>query len=203
MSKKQIKKEVFNKPPFFISYFITDPDEFGNTPENLKKNLINTLNHFHVDILCFRDKTSSNQEELAQVCLNIGRAFKISKVLINSDIELCNKLGFDGIHLNSLQFHQLENIKLTNIFTIISCHSESDILLAKKYKLNAVTYSPIFFKENKGEPKGIKKLQDVITKYQEENFSIIALGGIINEKNIKDVKNTNAKGFASIRYFKV
>ncbi|MGB3751548.1 MAG: hypothetical protein WA945_08265 [Arcobacteraceae bacterium] len=39
--------------------------------------------------------------------------------------------------------------------------------------------------------------------YQDENFKIIALGGIISFENVEEVQRTKAKGFASIRYFKV
>lgn len=200
---QNIKKEVLNKPPFFLSYFITDPDEFGDTPAIFKKNLIDSLSHFEVDILCFRDKSSLNKEKLAQVCLDVGRTFQISKILINSDIELCQKLGFDGVHFNSLQFNQLKNLESSPLFKIISCHNDEDILLAKKYNANAITYSPIFFKENKGEPKGLRKLENIVSKYQQKTFFIIALGGIINHHNIQEVYKTGAKGFASIRYFKV
>jgi len=198
-----IKKETSSKSPFFISYLITDPDEFGNTPEELKRNLSKALAHFEIDILCFRDKRSINKKILAQTCLEIGRKYKVPKILINSEIELCNELGFDGIHLNSKQFEFLKNIKLKKLFTIISCHTEDEILLAKKYKSDAVTYSPIFFKKNKGKPKGLDNLKNIVSKYQKEDFLVIALGGITDVKNVKSIMQTGAKGFASIRYFKI
>ena len=61
-----------------------------------------------------------------------------------------------------------------------------------------VTYSPIFFSPNKGEPKGLEKLKEAVDTF---DIDIIALGGIIDEKHIEQIKETNAKGFASIRYF--
>ena len=73
--------------------------------------------------------------------------------------------------------------------------------MAKKYGANAVTYSPIFYKENKGEPKGIEELSKMVNAYQDNSFSVIALGGIIDEEHISGVKSTYASGFASIRYF--
>ncbi|BFU77648.1 hypothetical protein ALC152_08630 [Arcobacter sp. 15-2] len=198
-----IKKEASSKSPFFISYLITDPDEFGTTPEELKRNLSKALMHFEVDILCFRDKKSIKKKILAQTCLEIGRKYKVPKILINSEIELCTELGFDGIHLNSSQFYLLKDMKKNELFTIISCHTEEDILLAKKYKSDAVTYSPIFFKKDKGKPKGLDNLKDIVSKYQQEDFLVIALGGIIDAENVKSVIQTGAKGFASIRYFKI
>ena len=201
MSQK-IKKEALQKPPFFISYLITDPEEFGNTPIQLKTTLSKALSYHDVDIVCFRDKVSLNIKELAQACLEVCRKFSIRKVLINSHIELCEDLGFDGVHLNSLQFEKLESLYKKNIFTIISCHSEKEIRLAKKHHASMVTYSPIFFKEKKGKPKGLDNLSHIISLYQEDDFKIIALGGIINNENIYEVQKTKAGGFASIRYFK-
>ncbi len=201
--KQKTKKEAFNKPPFFISYFITDPIEYGSNVKEFEKSLRLTLQHNDIDIICFRDKTSTNKIELAKVCLDVSREFNIKKVLINSDISLCKRLGFDGIHLNSLQFETLAKFNENSFFTIISCHTEKEVQKAKELKANAITYSPIFFKELKGEPKGIKNLTDVVNKYQNNDFAIFALGGIITANHLQQVIETQAKGFASIRYFKV
>ena len=83
------------------------------------------------------------------------------------------------------------------------CHTEQEVQKAKELNVNAITYSPIFFKELKGEPKGIKNLIHIVNKYQDNNFDIFALGGIITNDHVKNVIQTKAKGFASIRYFKV
>jgi len=199
---QQLKKEALNKPPFFISYLITDPNIFGNTPEKLEKSLIKTFSNHRIEIACFRDKTSINKEELALVFLKIARKFGINKVLINSDLELCQRYKFDGIHFNSEQFTLLDRLQDTQIYKIISCHTEKEILFAKSYKADAITYSPIFFKEKKGEPKGINNLAKIVSKYQDKDFKIIALGGIISNSHIEKIIETKAFGFASIRYFK-
>lgn len=198
-----IKKEAYFKPPFFISYFITDPEEFGNTPQLFEKSLRNTLTHHCIDMICFRDKTSSNKKELAKICLDVSREYNVSKILINSDIELCYELGFDGIHFNSQQFTNLKSLQSSKLFTIISCHNEKEIIQAKKFQSNAVTYSPIFYKEKKGEPIGLDNLSYMVDKYQDNSFKIIALGGIITSTHVEKIIRTNANGFASIRYFKI
>lgn len=203
MKEEQTKKEAFNKPPFFISYLITDPLEFGNTPEKLTKTLTATFQNHHIDMICFRDKSSSETKELALACLQVSKKFNIKKILINSDIKLCKELGFDGIHLNSLQFDKIKELRKSDIFTVVSCHTEDEIVMAKKNKSNAITYSPVFFKENKGDPKGIKNLSNIVQKYQDSDFSIIALGGIIDLEKVQAVEKTKVSGFASIRYFKI
>ena len=108
-------------------------------------------------------------------------------------------MKFDGIHLNSSQFNEIEKVKKLNLFTIISCHNFDELEKASKLGLNFVTYSPIFDTPNKGEPKGINNLDETIKKFP--NLNIIALGGIISDNQVKQIEKTSAYGFASIRYF--
>ncbi|MEA3497952.1 MAG: thiamine phosphate synthase [Campylobacterota bacterium] len=193
MKENQLKKGAFNKPPFFISYFISDPTIFKN---------INAIFSKHtIDIACFRDKESSNIEPLALEFINNAKKSNIALVVINSHIDLAIKYNYDGVHLTSQQFDKIQLAKDKNLYVIISCHTEDEIKLAYQNGADAITYSPIFYKENKGEPKGIKNLKKVIELYQKDDFRIIALGGIIDDEHIKQIKQTNASGFASIRYF--
>lgn len=201
ITKNKTIKEAFKKSPFFISYLITDPLEYGKSIEKFTTTLTNTLSKYKVDILCFRDKETLNIEELAKTCLTISKQFNIKKVLINSNIDLAIKLGFDGVHLTSLQFDKIQVSKQKSLFTIISCHTEDEVNIAKINGADCITYSPIFYKENKGLPKGIKKLTNIVEKYQTSQFNIIALGGIIDENHLEKIKKTNSAGFASIRYF--
>ena len=203
MINQQIKKEAYFKPPFFISYLITDPFEYGDTPKLFEKNLTKSVSQNNIDMICFRDKETKDIKQLALLFLKISKKFNIPKVIINSNLDLCLELGFDGIHLTSNQFNLIKIAKNNNLYIIVSCHDENEIKLAKQLGANAVTYSPIFYKENKDQPKGIKNLQNIISKYQDKNFDIIALGGIIEKKQIEQIKKTNANGFASIRYFTV
>ena len=61
-----------------------------------------------------------------------------------------------------------------------------------------VTYSPIFTSPNKGEPKGIEDLKELI---KTSKIKILALGGIVEARHVEMIKDTKAYGFASIRYF--
>lgn len=201
MSNNYLKKEAFNKPPFFISYLITDPKEYGDDIETFSKNLKNSLSKYNVDIVCFRDKETSNIKELAKTCLRISKQFNIPKVLINTNIDLAIEAGFDGVHLTSNQFDKIKTSKEKSLYTIISTHTQDEVNIAKINGADAITYSPIFYKENKGEPKGLENLTKVVNTYQDDNFRIIALGGIIDGEHINKIKTTKASGFASIRYF--
>jgi len=59
-----------------------------------------------------------------------------------------------------------------------------------------ITFSPVF--DSKGRSGvGIKKLNEICNIHPK----VIALGGIISEREVKEIKNSKAVGFGSIRYF--
>ncbi|MBY0540744.1 MAG: thiamine phosphate synthase [Campylobacterales bacterium] len=179
-------------------YLITDPKYYTNDKIKFKEILINILDKQKVDIACFRDKESSNFEELAKIFIEICKKKNIEKILINSDFLLAKKLNASGVHLNSSQFHKIKEAKELGLYVIISCHTFEDIQKAIEYLVDAVTFSPIFETPNKGKPKGIEVLEEAINS---NNINIIALGGIINEEQINQISKAKAYGFASIRYF--
>lgn len=180
-------------------YLITDPQYYTNDIKIFKKTLIKTLTKHKIDIACFRDKESKNFEELAKIFIEICKKFNVKEILLNSNYLLAKKLGATGVHLNSKQFDKIKEAKEANLFTIISCHTFLEIEKAIEQKADAITFSPIFNTPNKGEPKGIEKLEEATNLYK--NINIIALGGIVSEEQISKIENTKAYGFASIRYF--
>ncbi len=190
-----------------LKYLITDPKYYTNNPiifkEILSKSLCiptqeNGNESSIVDMACFRDKISSNKKELAKAFVSICKNNNIKTILINSDISLCLKLKANGVHLTSNQFNEIKKAKKNDLFVLISCHSVKEIKKAEKLGANMVTYSPIFITPNKGKPKGCDKLKKTINN---ANIPIIALGGIVSQKQIKQIKASGASGFASIRYF--
>ena len=181
-----------------IQYLITDPKYYSNDIEKFKKTLINSYSKHNVDFALFRDKINSNIQELAKIFLEISHIHNIQKTFISSNINLALKLGFDGVHLTSTQFNQIKYTKSQNLYTIISTHNTNEIERAIKLGADAITYSPIFATPNKGNPLGIEHLNNISKKY---NIDIIALGGIITQTQIDSIAKSNAKGFASIRYF--
>jgi thiamine-phosphate pyrophosphorylase len=181
-----------------ISYLITDPKYYTSNPETFQKVLTGALQTSDIQIACFRDKISSNFNELALVFVNTCKLFNIKYILINSNINLAYNLNISGVHLTSTQFNKIKEAKSKNLFVIISCHSQEEIEKAQQYGANMVTYSPIFNTPNKGMPKGCKDLTEVISRV---DIPVIALGGILTLEQIKDIKKSKAVGFASIRYF--
>jgi len=61
-----------------------------------------------------------------------------------------------------------------------------------------ISFSPIFKTPNKGEPKGVTVLQELVSLV---SIPVIALGGIVNPKQVALCEESGAKGFAAIRYF--
>ncbi|RXK13314.1 thiamine phosphate synthase [Halarcobacter mediterraneus] len=182
-----------------ISYLITHPEYYSNDPTLFERNLRKVLETKKVNMACFRDKTSLNYEELATLFVNICKEFNIERVLLNENYQLAKKINAHGVHLTSKQFNDIQKAKDLDLYTIISCHNFTDIENAQKKHINAVTYSPIFISPNKGEPKGIAELRELVRAY--EDLDIIALGGIISKESIELISKTKAYGFASIRYF--
>ena len=183
----------------FIGYLITDPKYYSNDLKIFETKLNLVLQNFNVDIICFRDKTSTNYEELAKKFIEIAKKFKIKKILLNTHYKLAKKLGANGVHLPSSSFNDITKAKELNLFTILSCHNDEEIKQALKLKVDCITYSPIFTSPKKGQAKGIEALKKVLSTYNQ--MDIIALGGIINQDQISEIMQTKAYGFASIRYF--
>ena len=182
-----------------IKYLITDPKYYTNDKKKFKKILINVLNKQQIDIACFRDKESSNFQEIAKIFIKICKEKDIKKILLNGDYLLAHKLNASGVHLTSTQFDDISKAKELGLYVIISCHTFEDIEKAIINQADAITYSPIFETPNKGTPKGIEILKEVVDKFP--NINIIALGGIINAEQIEQISKTKAYGIASIRYF--
>lgn len=182
-----------------IKYLISDPNYYTNNEKRFEEILINVLNKQQIDIACFRDKESSNFQDLAKTFIKICKEKNMKKILLNGDYLLAYELNANGVHLTSTQFDDISKAKELGLYVIISCHTFEDIEKAINNQADAVTYSPIFETPNKGVPKGIEALEEVINKYP--NINIIALGGIIDETQIEQISKTKAYGIASIRYF--
>jgi thiamine-phosphate pyrophosphorylase len=172
-----------------IKYAITAPDIY--TPKYLKQ-----LNN-RADFVLFRDKSTKEYAKLAKDFIKHSKEYSYKKI-IHQDYLLAKKLGAFGVHLTSTQFSNITKAKELGLFVIVSTHSLSELNKAYNLGADAATYSPIFTTPNKGTPKGVVALKEAVKQF---DIKIIALGGIVSQKEIEKVKNTKAWGFASIRYF--
>jgi thiamine-phosphate pyrophosphorylase len=168
----------------FISYFITDPSyQFSKILDAIKKH--------SPTFVCYRNKNYYNEDEIKEF---LKFAKKYSKVFINLDSikneELLEK--FDGIHIPSSKLDLISKYK--SKITIASTHNIKEINKAKN--ADFITFSPIFDSKNR-KGLGVKILNEICNLHP----NVIALGGIISDKEIEEIKKTKAKGFGSIRYF--
>lgn len=174
-----------------IKYAISDPKFYSN--------LDYAFNHFirlkEANMLLFRDKNSNNYDKIAQEFIKF-KSHNI-KFLLQNDINLACKLGFDGVHFSSNFIHLLKDTP-SNLIKIASTHNIKEIELANQYGADFITFSPIFATPNKGEPKGLEALKEVV---KISKAKVVALGGIMSTEQICAVMKCGVAGFASIRYF--
>lgn len=179
-------------------YLITSGEFYTQNSDIFYQTLHKQLKKHKPEYALFRDKTATNYEELASIfaitCKEVGGA----KSFIHQDISLAKSLGADGVHLTSTQFLEIEKAKSKNLEVIISTHTHKGVLQAQKLGADAVTYSPIFASPDKGEPKGVDDLEELLSKCK---IKVFALGGIVTNEQVEMIAKTKAYGFASIRYF--
>ena len=180
------------------SYLITDPKYYGSDAETLRRSLQTVLTLHHPDFALFRDKQTSCYPDLARTFIETCQNHEVEKIVLHGDPLLAHRFGANGIHLTSHQFASIAKAKSLGLYVIISTHTQMEVLMAENLGADAVTYSPIFFSPNKGEPKGLEDLKEIVDKMI---IPIFALGGITTQEQINAVEACGAYGFASIRYF--
>jgi thiamine-phosphate pyrophosphorylase len=122
-----------------------------------------------------------------------------AKLLVNDRSDIALAAGADGVHLasSSLSSAVIRRNFPKNFIVGVSAHTIEEAEEAKLQGADFVTYSPIFYAPEKGEPKGLDELSRVCKKLN--SFPVIALGGI-NETNYASVFENGARGFAAIRF---
>ena len=150
------------------------------------------------DFALYRDKKNENYAIEAQNFVQMCKPLKQLKVFLHQDYHLADELGANGVHLTSQQFDDIPKAKELGLEVIISTHTHDEVYMAEAMGADYVTYSPIFATPDKGEPKGIEVLKEIVSM---TDIKIFALGGIVSEKEVKKIEQTNAYGLASIRYF--
>ncbi len=179
------------------SYLITDPDFYGNDLNSFTQTLTSIIDKNSVDFALYRDKKNPNYELFAREFLFTCKQKNVL-ALLHQDYKLAYKLGAFGVHLNSTQFDLIKDAKKLGLFVVISTHNLKESEAANSFGADAVTFSPIFTSPNKGEPKGLAPLKEIVGKI---NTKIIALGGITTDEQIEAVASCGVFAYASIRKF--
>ncbi len=177
-----------------IVYAISDPSTLNF------QTLFSDLTYFskQADMIVYRDKSNLDYASNAKRFVAEAKKLPFSNILLHSDYKLAHELKAEGIHLKSTQFDDIEKAKALGLFVVISTHTIKEAKKAEKLGADMITFSPIFFTPNKGEPKGVEELQKLVSAL---TIPVVALGGIVGQEEIDLCEEVGAEGFASIRYF--
>ncbi len=179
-------------------YLMTSREFYGDTSSVFCSNLCKQIEKHRPEFVLYRDKSAQNYDEIAAAFVAECKKFENLKSFLHQESVLAKKLGASGVHLTSSQFDMVAEAKKMGLFVIISTHTNEEVLRAQMLGADAVTYSPIFASPNKGEPKGIEDLREVLEIC---TIKVFALGGIVTGEHVAMIEQTKAHGFASIRYF--
>ncbi|PZT47983.1 thiamine phosphate synthase [Helicobacter valdiviensis] len=180
------------------SYLISDPNLYPKEQKEFCSFYSKILDTYQIDFACYRDKSGQYNLKLLETFLKLNAKYKIPS-LINSDYDLAFRLGFDGLHCNSLQIDLIPQAKAKNLLVFFSAHNENELKEAFKKGADAITFSPIFHSPNKGEPLGVEELERIVKN--NPHINIIALGGIVSKEQIQKISHIPLFAYASIRYF--
>lgn len=180
------------------SYLITDPKYYSDEPSLFSHTLTKALIQYKPDFACFRDKRAVQKN--AKNLQNFVRLCKEYSVvcLINSDLDLALKYGFDGVHLPSSMIDEISEVKSESLVVIASTHNHEEVQISTELGADAITLSPVFASPDKGVPLGVERFDEIMDGC---SLKVFALGGIVNDAHVEMIKNSKAYGFASIRYF--
>jgi len=179
-------------------YLITSPELYTQEPQSFEAILRKILTEHTPEYAVYRDKQNPKYKELAKIFVQVCREFAGLCCLLHSDAALACELGADGVHLTSAQLEAIPHAKHSGLFVILSTHTDEEITHAIALGADAVTFSPIFPSPNKGEPKGVEALCEVVAK---NPIKVFALGGIVEPWHVEAIAKSGAYGFASIRFF--
>jgi thiamine-phosphate pyrophosphorylase len=178
-----------------FGYLITDPTYYQDT--RFFHILELALLKHRPKFVCFRDKQNTPSKTKLLNFVQLCHKYSVSPI-INSNLELAKEISFDGVHLTSSQHTLIQDVKNCNMKCIVSCHTQNEVATCLKNGADFVTLSPVFNSPNKSAPLGINLFASMIEGFEGR---VIALGGIINKKEIAELEKLNIAGFASIRYF--
>lgn len=180
-------------------YLITSSEFCMDTPDIFKNTLYNQFLTHKPNYALYRDKSNKEYNLGASSFMDVCRKFETIKSFIHQHADLAKELNANGVHLTSKQFDKVSDAKKFGLEVIVSTHTFEEVLLAQELGADAITYSPIFTSPDKGEPKGVEELKELLEMC---SIPVFALGGIVQKLHVDMIGQTKAYGFASIRYFK-
>lgn len=188
----------------FENYCITSPRLYEcNSTAFFDKNLNEIVLNHHIQKACFREnRFLLFLDDLVEIFAKWCQDYQIEGFLnlanTASSIFFAKKYGLVGVHIKEAQIHTIGNAVDEGMKVFYSAHYDTQVQEALSLGANFVTLSPIFPTPHKGTPLGLKYLDGIDTKFKKHLF---ALGGILTQEQINQVRLSGVRGFGSIRYF--
>jgi len=179
------------------TFLITDPEYYGSDPRRFALRFARILRKTRPDAVIFRDKQSKHFDALAKAFVATARRFGIKQIFINHRLKTAAKFAA-GIHLTSTQHRLIRKAKQLGLTVLVSTHSRDELRTCRRLGADYLLFSPIFRVKDKGEPKGLEELNQIVDTIR---ANIIALGGITTDEEVRLIATAKPYGFASIRYF--
>ena len=196
-----------------LLYYITDRKQFPGTPSEQEQQLIDKISESAlagVDYIQLREKDLSTRqlEQLAYKVVEALPSGSVTKLLINSRIDVTLACGADGVHLpgNYLSASEARAIfsaaGKAHPIVAVSTHSAAEVALAESHGADFAVFGPVFEKSSVPNPAGLQQLSAVCYRAQAETLRmpVLALGGITLGNAVQCV-TAGADGLAAIRMF--
>jgi len=202
-----------------LLYYITDRTQFPGTEQERRERLLDRIAlaaSCDINFIQLREKDLSAREleALARTAVEKVRASgRRTRLLINSRTDIALAAGADGVHLRSKDISptdvrstwRMAGSKIEPVIAV-SCHTEPEVVAAKKYGADFVVFGPVFEKRNLVSPTSPQirgncgTPLDQLQSACQHRISVLALGGVTLE-NAKLCIQAGAAGIAGIRLF--
>jgi thiamine-phosphate pyrophosphorylase len=141
------------------------------------------------DMLWFRFKAALDGEILT-AAENLRKALPNKTLILSEHPDIANKIGFDGVHLNSRSVAPAEvHLRFPKLITGFSAHSAEECITSDSHY---ITLSPIFKSKRGFPPLGV---------FPAPKDNVFLLGGV-NSANIKLALGKGYAGVAGISFYK-
>ena len=136
-------------------------------------------------------------ERLACQAIDLCRSYQ-ARILLNSEPQLVQRLGADGVHLNGARLASAERRPLTeDLWVAASCHGAGDLARAERIGADFAVLSPVRSTASHPDaaPLGWARFQRWVDGC---SVPVYALGGM-NLSDIDTARHNGAQGIAAIR----
>ena len=190
--------------------YISSRRQFSGAPEEQIRQLLNKIEECitaGIDYIQLREKDLSGRalENLVQAAARLFPANSVSKLLINSRLDVALACGAHGVHLpaNDVSASEARALMVragcAHPIIGVSVHSAQELSIAESHGADFAVFAPVFEKEGSAVGDGIKKLEAACSQ-PNRDMPVLALGGITLE-NARECMQAGANGLAAIRLF--